>query len=137
MSDTLKVLSNIRSLRALAREITLEQLLEIQEKIDTVVTERKTAEAETMAAEKERLEKLEKYRAMLINDGIDPEELMASLGGVSSKTKTTKKRVSRPAKYKYIDEDGSEKTWTGQGRTPKVIRDAIEDNAKNLDDFLI
>ena len=137
MSEALKVLSNIRSLRALAREISLEQLLEIQEKIETVVNDRKAAEAENIAAEKEKLEKLEKYRAMILNDGIDPKELMASLNGVSAKSKATKKRVTRPAKYKYIDEDGSEKTWTGQGRTPKVIREAVEEGSRKLEDFLI
>ena len=135
MSDTLKILSNIRSLRALAREIPLDQLLEIQDKLITVVAEREAAEAENMAIEKERMDKLEKYRAMLISDGIDPEELMASLSGNSTKPKA--KRASRPAKYKYIDEDGSEKTWTGQGRTPKAIREAVEQGASKLDDFLI
>ena len=46
------------------------------------------------------------------------------------------KRAPRPAKYKYTDVDGSEKTWTGQGRTPVVIRDAIA-NGKTLEDFAI
>lgn len=46
------------------------------------------------------------------------------------------KRAPRPAKYKYVDEDGQEKNWTGQGRTPAVIKAAI-DNGKSLDDFLI
>ncbi|MGL5290602.1 MAG: H-NS family nucleoid-associated regulatory protein [Vibrionaceae bacterium] len=133
MSDTLKVLLNIRSLRALARELTLEQLLDAKEKFLTVVAEREMQDAQLIAEEKERLEKLEKYRSMLINDGIDPEELMASLN-ITAKPKS--KRASRPAKYKYIDEDGSEKTWTGQGRTPKVIREAIENKGK-LEDFLI
>ncbi|MGL4735105.1 MAG: H-NS family nucleoid-associated regulatory protein [Enterovibrio sp.] len=133
MSDTLKVLLNIRSLRALARELTLEQLLDAKEKFLTVVAEREMQDAQQIAEEKERLEKLEKYRSMLINDGIDPEELMASLN-ITAKPKS--KRASRPAKYKYIDEDGSEKTWTGQGRTPKVIREAIENKGK-LEDFLI
>lgn len=133
MSDTLKVLLNIRSLRALARELTLEQLLDAKEKFLTVVAEREMQDAQQIAEEKERLEKLEKYRSMLIKDGIDPEELMASLN-ITAKPKS--KRASRPAKYKYIDEDGSEKTWTGQGRTPKVIREAIENKGK-LEDFLI
>ncbi|MGL5336639.1 MAG: H-NS family nucleoid-associated regulatory protein [Enterovibrio sp.] len=133
MSDTLKVLLNIRSLRALARELSLEQLQDAKEKFLAVVAEREMQDAQQIAEEKERLEKLEKYRSMLINDGIDPEELMASLN-ITAKPKS--KRASRPAKYKYIDEDGSEKTWTGQGRTPKVIREAIENKGK-LEDFLI
>lgn len=130
MSDALKVLLNLRSLRAVARELTLEQLQEALEKLQAVVTEREESEAEARAAEKEREEKLEKYREMLINDGINPEELLATLGG----TKPKSKRAARPAKYKYIDVDGSEKTWTG--RTPKVIKDAL-DSGKKIEDFLI
>lgn len=132
MSDALKVLLNLRSLRAVARELTLEQLQEALEKLQAVVSEREEAEAEARAAEKERIEKLEKYREMLIQDGIDPEELLATLGG----TKPKSKRATRPAKYKYIDVDGSEKTWTGQGRTPKVIKEAL-DNGGKIEDFLI
>ncbi|PSV04928.1 H-NS family nucleoid-associated regulatory protein, partial [Photobacterium kishitanii] len=35
-----------------------------------------------------------------------------------------------------IDDNGNEKTWTGQGRTPKALKTSIE-NGANLDDFLI
>lgn len=132
MSDALKVLLNLRSLRAVARELTLEQLQEALEKLQAVVSEREEAEAEARAAEKERIEKLEKYREMLIQDGIAPEELMATLGS----TKPKSKRAARPAKYKYIDVDGSEKTWTGQGRTPKAIKEAL-DNGGKIEDFLL
>ncbi|ENU0116236.1 H-NS family nucleoid-associated regulatory protein, partial [Escherichia coli] len=45
-------------------------------------------------------------------------------------------RAPRPAKYKYTDENGNEQTWTGQGRTPKVIAAAIE-AGKTLEDFAI
>ncbi|MFD2180074.1 H-NS family nucleoid-associated regulatory protein [Veronia pacifica] len=132
MSEALKVLLNLRSLRATARELSLEQLQEALDKLQTVVSEREEAEAEVMAQEKERLDKLEKYREMMINDGIDPEELLSSLGGTKSKSK----RAARPAKYKFVDTDGLEKTWTGQGRTPKAIKEAL-DSGKTMDDFLI
>lgn len=46
------------------------------------------------------------------------------------------KHTVRPAKYKYIDADGSEKTWTGQGRTPRAISAALE-AGKMLEDFEI
>ncbi|OEG04156.1 hypothetical protein BFG06_22165 [Aeromonas caviae] len=41
----------------------------------------------------------------------------------------------RPAKYKYA-EDGQEKTWTGQGRMPKAIAEAVA-NGRALEEFLI
>ncbi|KKC98161.1 MULTISPECIES: H-NS family nucleoid-associated regulatory protein [Photobacterium] len=128
MSDAMKALLNLRSLRALAREYSLEQLKEALEKLQTVVDEREESEAEEIAKEKEREEKLKQYRDMLLADGIDPEELMANIG----KAKT--KRAARPPKYKFIDENGEEKTWTGQGRTPSALKKALEEG-KSLDDF--
>lgn len=127
MPDAIKLLLNLRSLRALSREMTLDQLQESLDKLTQVVNERTQEEAQYIAENKERNDKLEAYREMLIADGIDPEEL---LGLMSAKPKKSN-RAPRPAKYKYVDEDGQEKTWTGQGRTPKFLVD------KNLEDFLI
>ncbi|MGR2766786.1 DUF3037 domain-containing protein [Photobacterium ganghwense] len=130
MSDAMKVLLNLRSLRALSREYSLEQLQEALEKLQTIVTEREEAEAEERAKEEERMEKLTQYRDMLIADGIDPEELLAAI------SKAPKKRAQRPAKYRFIDENGDEKTWTGQGRTPSALKKAL-DEGKSLEDFEI
>ncbi|HGY3347778.1 TPA: H-NS family nucleoid-associated regulatory protein, partial [Klebsiella pneumoniae] len=47
-----------------------------------------------------------------------------------------KKRQPRPAKYRYTDHTGAEKTWTGQGRMPKPIAEAVA-QGKSLDSFLI
>ncbi|ATF10183.1 H-NS family histone-like protein [Candidatus Enterovibrio altilux] len=132
MSDVLKVLLNLRSLRATARELTLEQLQEALKKLQAVVIEREETEAEAYVAKKEHLDKIEQYREMLIKDGIDPEELLETLSG----TKLKSKRASRPAKYKYIDIDGLEKTWTGQGRTPKAIKDSVNAGAK-IENYLL
>lgn len=132
MTDAIKLLMNIRSLRAFAREsMTLEQLQEALEKLTQVVNERTVEEEQAKAANKEHEEKLEAYRKMLLSDGIDPEELLAMTA------KTPKKpRVTRPAKYKFTDENGEEKTWTGQGRTPSALKKALDEGA-NLDDYLI
>ncbi|WP_305816273.1 H-NS family histone-like protein [Photobacterium leiognathi] len=131
MSDAMKALLNLRSLRALSREYTLEQLEEALEKLTTVVQERAEAEATEQAKENERNEKLAQYREMLLADGIDPEELLASLSKAPKA-----KRAARPAKYKFIDENGEEKTWTGQGRTPSALKKAL-DEGKSLEDFEI
>ena len=127
MPETINLLLNLRSLRVASREMTLEQLQESLDKLTQVVNERTQEEAQSHAENKERNEKLEAYRVMLLDDGIDPEEL---LNLMSTKPKKSN-RVPRPAKYKYVNEDQQEKTWTGQGRTPKFLVD------KNLEDFLI
>ncbi|HFU3392094.1 TPA: H-NS family nucleoid-associated regulatory protein [Escherichia coli] len=133
MSESLKILNNIRTLRAQSREFSLENLEEMLEKLTTVVEDRRQEEVTFLKDKEERQAKLEAFRQQLLEDGIDPAEL---LSGLSSSSKPKSSREPRPAKYKYIDENGDEKFWTGQGRTPKVITAAIE-SGKNLEDFAI
>ncbi len=136
MSEALKVLNNIRTLRAQARECPLETLEDMLEKLEVIVNERRDEDNQAQAEIDERNRKLQQYREMLIADGIDPNELLSNLAAV--KTSTVKsKRATRPAKYQYIDENGESKTWTGQGRTPAVIKKAIEEQGKQLHDFLL
>jgi DNA-binding protein H-NS len=135
MSDLTKTLLNIRSLRAFSRELTLEQLEEALDKLTIVVEERKASEEEERAEKAEREAKLKQYADQIAQDGIDVEELIAALAGETS-TKPKQKRAPRPAKYKYTDDNGEEKTWTGQGRTPKGIQVKLDAGA-SLEDFLI
>ncbi|PSW79337.1 H-NS family histone-like protein [Photobacterium damselae] len=128
MSETISVLLNLRTLRSQSRELTLEQLQEGLEKLTQVVNERVQEEEQLRAENREKEEKLETYRQLLLADGIDPEELIASMSAPKAKKPT---RTPRPAKYRYTDENGQEKTWTGQGRTPKFLAD------KDLNDYLI
>lgn len=127
MTDTIKLLLNLRSLRVISRECSLEELEDGLNKLTQVVNERTQEEQQHRAENKEKNEKLAAYREMLLADGIDIDDLLQSM---NTKPKESK-RAPRPAKYKYTDETGQEKTWTGQGRTPKFLVD------KNLEDFLI
>ncbi|QCR36235.1 histone-like nucleoid-structuring protein H-NS [Nissabacter sp. SGAir0207] len=136
MSESLKILNNIRTLRAQARECSLETLEEMLEKLDVVVTERREEEQHAAAENEERSRKLQQYREMLIADGIDPNELMQTMAALKPAAGKTK-RAARPAKYQYQDENGEMRTWTGQGRTPAVIKKAMDEEGKSLDDFLL
>lgn len=133
MSNSLSVLNNIRTLRAQARETEFSVLVEALEKLQVVVQERREELEQQATADKERDEKLAKYRAMLESDGISLEDLLGA-GTSSAKQKT--KREPRPAKYRYTDDSGETKTWTGQGRTPAYLAKQIE-AGKALEDFLI
>ena len=123
MNEFLKVLLNIRSLRAAIRELPFEQLLEAKEKFDLVYQERADSVEQERAEQEERQRKLNEFTEMLQQAGIDPRELLATAA------------APRPAKYKY-EEDGQEKTWTGQGRMPKAIAAQVA-LGKDLNDFLI
>ncbi|URL01019.1 H-NS histone family protein [Avibacterium sp. 20-126] len=132
MSDLLKSLRNIRSLRAVAKNLNVEHLEEILEKVKTVLEEKRQEVAQAAQQEAERLKALAEVHQFLKEKGIAPEDL------ITEQTATPKavrqKRPTRPAKYQYTDENGNVKTWTGQGRTPSIIQRAL-DAGKSLSDF--
>lgn len=132
MSELTKTLLNIRSLRAFARELSFEQLEEALGKFTTVVEERREADELEQLERAEKEEKMAAIAKQIAQQGIDVEELVRAL---ANETKPKAKRPPRPAKYKYMD-NGKEKTWTGQGRTPAAIQIQL-DAGKSLDDFLI
>ncbi|CAO94982.1 H-NS family histone-like protein [Erwinia tasmaniensis] len=125
-------LNKIRVMRAAAREMPYEMMEEIREKLNAIVDDLRDEHQARASQESERLEKLEKYREMLLQDGIDPADLADS--ELPRKQKAS--RAPRPAKYRYTDTDGSEKTWTGQGRTPLAMANALA-AGKKIEDFLI
>ncbi|MFQ2112440.1 H-NS family nucleoid-associated regulatory protein [Aeromonas veronii] len=135
MNDFLKILMNIRSLRAALRELSFEQLVEIREKFEEIFAEREQQENKIKAESAERLQKLAEFTEMLKQAGIDPSELVGTAAPAKSEGSTKAKRAPRPAKYRYT-EDGQEKTWTGQGRMPKTIAEAVA-NGRALEEFLI
>ncbi|MFM5202563.1 H-NS family nucleoid-associated regulatory protein [Aeromonas caviae] len=132
MNEFLKVLLNIRSLRAACRDLTLEQLEEGLEKLSAIVDERRQDESAERQAREEHQKKIAEYAEMLKAAGIDPAELVNTV--VSENTKVSK-RAPRPAKYRYLD-NGVEKTWTGQGRMPSVIAKAVAEG-KSVEAFAI
>lgn len=134
MNEFLKVLLNIRSLRATCRELTLEQLEEGLEKLTAIVTERQQDESAERQAREEHQRKIAEYAEMLKAAGIDPAELVNTVA-VDAPKAGKGKRAPRPAKYRYLD-NGVEKTWTGQGRMPSPIAKAVAEG-KSVEEFAI
>ena len=132
MAEVLKVLTNIRSLRVLARNESLELLESILEKLQLVISEKREELLKIQQEEKERQERIAKYKDLLKQEGITVDELAELLDAEVPR----KKREARPAKYQYVDENGVTKTWTGQGRTPKAIQTKL-DKGQSLSDFEI
>ena len=122
MSVMLQSLNNIRTLRAMAREFSIDVLEEMLEKFRVVTKERREEE------------EISTWLELMKADGINPEELLGNSSAAAPRA--GKKRQPRPAKYKFTDVNGETKTWTGQGRTPKPIAQALAEG-KSLDDFLI
>jgi DNA-binding protein H-NS len=134
MSDFLRVFLNARSLKAITRELTLEQLNEGFEKLTAIVEERREQEESVRKSQEARLQKIAEYKEMLKSEGIDLADLLANT--VTTEKSAKAKREPRPAKYQYTDAEGNVQTWTGQGRQPVPIREGIA-QGKTLNDFLI
>ncbi|KUH07297.1 DNA-binding protein [Escherichia coli] len=133
MSDALTQLNNIRALRSQTREMSLDVLEDILEKFKIILIERREEETLRLANESQRRDKLETLRQMMLDEGIDPSELLAAIG---SPGKAKRTRSTRPAKYRYTNETGESKTWSGQGRMPKRISNLIAEGGE-LKDFEI
>ena len=98
-----RTMMNIRSLRVFAREIDFEQLLEMQEKLNVVIEERRE-DAEREAAERaERERKRQELLQLIAGEGFSPEELL----GLSEEAPKSRKKTlpKAPPKYQF-EENG-------------------------------
>ncbi|MBT0722459.1 H-NS histone family protein [Rosenbergiella collisarenosi] len=132
IENTKATLSNIRSLRVLARESELSWLEDALGKLTTVINEKKEEIKLEEQARAEKAESIKEVLEIMNSMGVSAEELY----GVASGNGVLKAKASREQKYQYTDDKGRTKYWTGQGRTPKAIAEKIEAGA-SLDDFLI
>ena len=133
MNLMLQNLNNIRKLRAMAHEFSIDVLEEMLEKFRVVTKERREEEEQLQRQRAEQQQKINTLLEMMKADVISPEELFSNDAAAMG---VRKKRQPRPAKYRYTDLNGESKTWTGQGRTPKPIAQALA-AGKSLDAFLI
>ncbi|MBB1200627.1 DNA-binding protein StpA [Enterobacteriaceae bacterium 89] len=133
MSNMLQKFNNIRTLRAMAREFSTDVLEEMLEKFRIVTEEKRTEEASLRENQAEKNEKINSWLELMQAEGISPLDLVADKAAVQ---RPGKKRAARPAKYRFTDINGEQKTWTGQGRMPKPVAQALAEG-KSLDDFLI
>ena len=94
MNEFLKVLLNIRSLRAAIRELPFEQLQEAKEKFDLVYNERAESVEQERAEQEERQRKLNEFTEMLQQAGIDPRELIGSVAAPAAAAYTSAPQVA-------------------------------------------
>ncbi|HFF9520118.1 TPA: H-NS family nucleoid-associated regulatory protein [Serratia marcescens] len=133
-SEVKRILSNIRSVRAFARETDYDLLLEMQEKFSAVIEERREDAEREKRERAERETKRMELLQLIQSEGFDPSELLLGVesSGTSKKSKTG---VKRAPKYQF-EVNGQLQYWSGVGRKPKPIQDAL-DHGKSLDSFLI
>src|SRR5690606_41103165 len=107
MALTLQNLNNIRTLRALARELSMDVLEEVLEKVRIVTEEKRSEQAELEQQRAEQQDKINALLELMKADGISPSDLLGS--ELLQAGHQVKKRKTREAKYRFIDANGEEK----------------------------
>lgn len=131
---TTKKLLNIRSLRAMTNEMSMEQLEESFLKYKAVYEERNHRHILEIEEEAQKKAKLDQIIAAMEQDGVTIEDVLEFASTQKLPTKRRKYRTPKP-RYKWI-ENGEEKTWTGQGRKPKFFSNLIQ-NGGDIEDYAI
>ena len=99
------------------------------------MVERREDEEATLETKDAQEAKLTDIAEQIKQLGLDKNMVISALAGEASGGRKSK-RAPRPGKYKYVDHNGEQKIWTGQGRTPSAIQEQL-DAGRSLDDFLI
>lgn len=133
MSEFISILTHGRRLKAAVKELSVSELEEVQEKLSKVIADRAEEEAQQLQQEAEKRRKIEELRKAMDAAGIDASELV---GSSVSAPKTRRKRAPKPPKYAINDANGNRITWTGQGRMPNALKQALERGDK-IEKFLI
>lgn len=131
MSEFLEILTHGRRLQGAVKDLSVEELTSVQEKLNNIIEKRKEQEAELIKARQEKLAKLEEIKKQMEEAGID----VADLQDVAETKPKRKSGKKRPVKYK-ITVDGETVAWTGVGRMPVVFKDALA-KGQSLEDFAI
>ena len=132
MNEFLSILTHGRRLQGAVKDLSLEELAEVSEKLNKIIETRRVKEAEILKAQKEKQEKLDAIRQQIVDAGLEIEDLQTLDLGKKSKRNGQK----RPVKYILTDENGNQHSWTGIGRMPKVYSQALADG-KSLDEFKV
>lgn len=93
MALTLQNLNNIRTLRALARELSMDVLEEVLEKFRIVTEEKRSEQAELERQRAEQQDKINALLELMKADGISPSDLLGS---------DWRRRVSRRKNVKRV-----------------------------------
>ena len=133
MQEFVSILTHARRLNAATKQLSVAELKDVAEKLQHVIAKREEEEAEAKAELAAKQSAIEKVKKDLAELGLTANDL---IDGEVAPVKPSKKRKPLPAKYAYTDENGERKTWTGQGRAPRVIQQAMNAGGSK-EDFLI
>ncbi|MFT5677195.1 MAG: DNA-binding protein H-NS [Paraglaciecola sp.] len=132
MNDFLKILSHGKRLQVAVKELSLDELIVVVEKLNNIIEKRKLAEEKAKETAIEKESTVNEILRQLQDAGLELKDLQAKF----SVKKSTRVGQKRPVKYILTDAHGSAHPWTGIGRMPKVYAAALAEG-NSLDSFKI
>ena len=132
MNDFTNILTHGRRLQGAVKELSVDELMTVADKLNNIIENRKEKETEQLVEQEAKQEKLNNILAQLEDAGLGVDDLRR----LEPAKKSARTGQKRPIKYKLTDNEGKEHTWTGIGRMPKVYAAALE-SGKSLDQYLI
>ncbi|MBQ8707004.1 MAG: H-NS histone family protein [Succinivibrionaceae bacterium] len=121
-----RTITDFNKLQEVCSNISFDVLEQGLSNLSSIISERRKSE-------ENKTKKISAVLDQLKREGISLNDLIDS----SDEAPKRASRGGRPALYQYSAPNGKIKQWTGQGRKPKPIQDALDAGTATLDDFLI
>lgn len=132
-NDLLKV----STVKSLGKFLNSDQIDSLIEKLLTLSEELKEQEKLEQEIEAKKQKAIDEIKEMVRSKGLSLDDLLPNNSGNKPKRKPGGRSHFEP-KYKWINGDGTEGYWSGQGVIPKAMRLIMErDNITDKEHYLI
>lgn len=137
-NELLSLVLSKRKLKSALKGLTSKDLDSVVSILESESEKLKVKEQEQEQKLAQRRETLDQIRELLQENSLTPEDLLMLDGGDKQKSpkKPKEAKPPLPPKYHYTGENGEVVTWSGAGRMPKVIKNAV-DSGVDLNSMLI
>jgi DNA-binding protein H-NS len=119
MDNFLKLATNRNSLKSLTKDFYIDELEKFSLNLNIIIKQRKEQELKRKEKNKEKIQKIEKIKLLLAEQGLSIKDLTAD--PLHQAQKPIKAKIKLPPKYRLVV-DGTTHEWTGRGLPPKVFK---------------
>lgn len=112
-------------------ELSVDELEKLIKQAEKKLEKKRMDAVKTAQAE---IEKIAKDLGVSVDDLLQEKKARGKKATARKATRKKKAAVRKPAKIKYRNPADSSQTWTGRGKRPVWLRDALDKGAK-LEDF--
>ncbi len=130
-----KELYSIRNLRQALEGQSTKKIDELIARINEIKAEHAEAEKRALEDREKKLSGLKQIKSIITEFGLTQNDLEGIEASTASSGREGR-RVMKP-RYRFTGEDGVERTWSGQGKTPTALRLLMERDGTKKDDYLI